>query len=388
VWVLSAISLAVAIGFGVVVPVLPVFAAGFGADELAAGAVVAAFALMRFVAAPLVGRADDRFGHRAVLIAGLVVVAVSSALAGTSHSYVQLLVLRGLGGIGSAMFSVAGMTVLLASVDAARRGRAAGMYQGGFLIGAMAGPAVGGLLAGISMRAPFFFYAGTLGVAALCALGLTRVGAASKADQEPAVPMRTVARDPRFQAACLAQASSGWNTHGTRATLVPLFVAGFLTGDPTQAALVTGVAMAVAAGVQTAFVLPAGAVVDRIGRRVPMIASALVLAVALTAIPWSPGAVVLTIVLSVYAAGSAFIGTAPAAAVGDTGGGDRAIAVFTMSGDLGSIIGPLAAGALATTVGYPTAFALGAILWLATAAAATRMPRPTSERQEPGSPMI
>jgi len=388
VWVLSAISLAVAIGFGVVVPVLPVFAAGFGADELAAGAVVAAFALMRFVAAPLVGRADDRFGHRAVLIAGLVVVAVSSALAGTSHSYVQLLVLRGLGGIGSAMFSVAGMTVLLASVDAARRGRAAGMYQGGFLIGAMAGPAVGGLLAGISMRAPFFFYAGTLGVAALCALGLTRVGAASKADQEPAVPMRTVARDRRFQAACLAQASSGWNTHGTRATLVPLFVAGFLTGDPTQAALVTGVAMAVAAGVQTAFVLPAGAVVDRIGRRVPMIASALVLAVALTAIPWSPGAVVLTIVLSVYAAGSAFIGTAPAAAVGDTGGGDRAIAVFTMSGDLGSIIGPLAAGALATTVGYPTAFALGAILWLATAAAATRMPRPTSERQEPGSPMI
>ncbi|MCL2424611.1 MAG: MFS transporter, partial [Micrococcales bacterium] len=222
VWVLSSISLAVAIGFGVVVPVLPVFAAGFGADELAAGAVVAAFALMRFVTAPLVGRADDRFGHQTVLIAGLVVVAVSSALAGSAHSYTQLLVLRGLGGVGSAMFSVAGMTVLLASVDASHRGRAAGMYQGGFLVGAMAGPAVGGLLAGISMRAPFYFYAGTLAVAALCALGLTRVGTAAIADQAPTVPLRAVAGDPRFQAACLANASSGWNTHGTRAALVPL----------------------------------------------------------------------------------------------------------------------------------------------------------------------
>ena len=376
VWVLSSISLAVAVGFGVVVPVLPVFASTFGANELAAGAVVSAFALMRFVAAPLVGRADDRFGHRAVLITGLVVVAVSSALAGTARSYAQLIVLRGLGGIGSAMFSVAGMTVLLASVDATRRGRAAGMYQGGFLVGAMAGPAVGGLLAGISIRAPFFFYAGTLAVAALCALGLTSVGENAHADRAPAVPLRTVARDPRFQAACLAQATSGWNSNGTRSTLVPLFVAGFLVhDDPTRAALVTGVAMAVAAGVQTALVLPSGALVDRIGRRGPMVAGAGVLAVALTAIPWSPGPVVLAVVLSVYAAGSALIGTAPAAAVGDTGGGDRAIAVFTMSGDLGSIVGPLTAGALAGTVGYRTAFALGALLWLAVAAAAARMPR-------------
>ncbi|MCL2424544.1 MAG: MFS transporter, partial [Micrococcales bacterium] len=124
-------------------------------------------------------------------------------------------------------------------------------------------------------------------------------------------------------------------------------------------------------------VLPAGALVDRIGRRGPIIVGALLLAVALTSIPWSPSAVVLTVVLSVYAAGSALIGTAPAAAVGDTGGGDRAIAVFTMSGDLGAIVGPLVAGALAAWVGYPTAFALGALLWLATAASATRMPQPT-----------
>lgn len=375
VWVLSSISLVVAIGFGVVVPVLPVFAATFGANPLATGAVVSAFAVMRFVAAPLVGRADDRFGHRAVLMTGLIVVGVSSALAGTAQNYAQLIVLRGMGGLGSAMFSVSGMTVLLASVDATRRGRAAGLYQGGFLVGAMAGPAVGGLLAGISLRAPFFFYAGVLGVAALCALGLTSVVTTKAGEPASTVPLGVVAKDSRFRAACLSAFTTGWNANGTRMTLVPLFVAGFLADDLVHAAQITGVTMAIAAAVQTALVLPAGALVDRVGRRGPMIAGALVLAVALVATPWSPGTVVLTALLCLYAAGSALIGTAPAAAVGDTGGGDRAIAMFTMSGDLGSILGPLAAGALADLVGFPTAFALGALLWLATAAAATRMPR-------------
>jgi MFS family permease len=383
VWVLSSISLVVAIGFGVVVPVLPVFAASFGANPLAAGAVVSAFAVMRFVTAPLVGRADDRFGHRAVLMTGLIVVGVSSALTGTAQNYVQLIVLRGMGGLGSAMFSVSGMTVLLASVEATHRGRAAGLYQGGFLVGAMAGPAVGGLLAGISLRAPFYFYAGVLGIAALCALGLTSVAATTTGARASAVPLRDVAQDPRFRAACLSAFTTGWNANGTRMTLVPLFVAAFLADDVVHAALITGVAMAVAAGVQTALVLPAGALVDRIGRRGPMIVGALVLAVALVATPWSPGTVALTACLCLYAAGSALIGTAPAAAVGDTGGGDRAIAVFTMSGDLGSILGPLAVGALAGTVGYRPAFALGAVLWLATAAAAARMPRPTAPREAP-----
>ena len=61
------------------------------------------------------------------------------------------------------MFTVSAFTLLLTSVDSGLRGRAAGFFQGGFLIGGMTGPAVGGLLSAISLTAPFFFYAGTLG---------------------------------------------------------------------------------------------------------------------------------------------------------------------------------------------------------------------------------
>ena len=72
----------VALGFGLVAPALPLFAREFGVGKAAAGAVVSAFALMRLVMAPFVGRLVNAFGERVLLAAGIGVVAVSSALAG------------------------------------------------------------------------------------------------------------------------------------------------------------------------------------------------------------------------------------------------------------------------------------------------------------------
>jgi MFS family permease len=383
VWVLSGISLAVAVGFGVVSPVLPMFATSFGVDEFAAGAVISVFALMRFATAPFVGRMDDRWGHRAVLMAGLLIVAVSSAAAGAAADYPALIVMRGLGGIGSAMFSVAGMTVLLASVDAEHRGRASGIYQGGFLVGAILGPTFGAAFAQISLRAPFFFYAGTLVVAALVTLGLTPVKvlrpekpAPDEPERERIRPIREVVFDARFQSACLANLVHGWNTNGTRSTLVPLFIAAFLATTPAEAALLTGLAMAVAAGVQIVLVFPAGYVVDRYGRKAPMVLGALLAGVCLALIPASTQFAALTGLLALYALGSALLGTAPAAAVADAAGpgGDRALAVYSMTGDLGSILGPLAAGALAHAFGFQSAFLLGAGLWAVSALLSLRMP--------------
>src|SRR6478736_2220231 len=159
-----AVAFAVAVGFGIVAPAIPVFAREFGVSRAAAGAVISAFALMRFVSALLGGRLVDRFGERLVLATGIGIVAVSSAVAGLSQTYLQLLLLRGVGGVGSAMFTVSAASLLQRVVDADQRGRATGLWQSGFLIGAIAGPAIGGPLTAISLRAPFFVYAGTLAV--------------------------------------------------------------------------------------------------------------------------------------------------------------------------------------------------------------------------------
>ena len=121
---LSLVAFAVAVGFGIVAPIIPLFARDFGVSATAAGAVISAFAFMRLVSALGGGRLVDLFGERVVLASGLAIVAVSSLLAGLAQTYAQLLILRGVGGVGSAMFSVSAVTLLLRVVRPDQRGRA------------------------------------------------------------------------------------------------------------------------------------------------------------------------------------------------------------------------------------------------------------------------
>ena len=172
--ILTAVSFTVALGFGIVAPDIPAFARQFGVSTASAASVVSAFALLRVVGALPAGRLVDRFGEHRVMATGIAVVAVSSVLAGLSGSFAQLIVLRGIGGLGSAMFSVSAQTLLLVSVPDDQRGRASGLFSGGFLVGGISGPAVGGLLAAWSLRAPFFVYGGMLVVPAVIAAAVLR----------------------------------------------------------------------------------------------------------------------------------------------------------------------------------------------------------------------
>ncbi|TFD95121.1 MFS transporter [Cryobacterium lactosi] len=388
VYVLGVIAFFVMVGFGVVVPVLPVYVKSFGVGNLEIGAVVSAFALMRFVASPVCGKLIDWAGERTILAVGIGIVAVSSGLVGIAGNYPQLLLLRGAGGIGSAMFTVAAMTLLLRTTAPGIRGRAVGFYQGGFLIGGMAGPALGGLLATISLTAPFFFYAGTLAVAGLIGLVLlqpaTRAGVGATGAAAPLLPLRAVLRDPRFRAACLANFSQGWSSFGVRGALVPVLVVEVLKGPSAW----TGIAFAIAAVAQTLALAPASKFVDTVGRKPAIIGAFLVAAVTITAIPFAPNIVILTVLLSVYGVAAAFMGTAPAASVGDAAGtaGGRPVAIFSMFSDFGAIVGPLVAGLLADTVSYPAAFLLGGLLFVATSLYALRMPAGLPAQSAPEPP--
>lgn len=362
VWVLSLVALLVAIGFGVMVPVLPVFARSFSVSQFQVGAVISAFALARLAMGPFCGRLNRAIGERVALGSGIGIVALSTVGAGLSQSYLQLLVLRGVGGIGSAMFSVAAMSLLLASVGPQLRGRASALYSGGFLIGGMAGPAVGGLLAAISIRAPFFFYAATLVLAGGAGLALLSRRTVTPADKtgEAVLALADVWRRPGYRLACAANFTTGWQAQGARSTLVPLLVVEVLD-RPTSW---TGLAFAVAAIVQAVLLQPAGRLVDTWGRR-PMLAAGLVMCAASSAlIPFAPNMAWLVVSLCVFGAGSAVMSTAPTAMVGDAtaGTGGTPVAVFQMASDLGSIIGPLAVGALADHYPLPIAFGIGAAL--------------------------
>ncbi|MEL4359104.1 MULTISPECIES: MFS transporter [unclassified Luteococcus] len=372
--VLAAIAFCVAVGFGVMVPVLPVFARSFQVTNLMVGMVISSFAAMRLLMSPACAPLITRFGERTVLGVGMFIVAASSGAAGLATTFWALMAMRALGGIGSAMFTVAAMTLLLRTVEPQLRGRASALYSGGFLIGGMAGPAVGGIFAAISLTAPFFFYAATLGVAGV--IGLLLLGKPQQdldRAEKPAMPLGEAVRDVRYRAACVTNFAQGWQSFGVRSSLVPVLVVEGLHRTPSW----TGIAFAIAAVAQTLALGPVGRAVDTIGRRPLMILAGLFTGVAALAMPWSSSIWVLTGILCVYGIGSAAHSTAPTAVVGDVtaGRGGTPIAVFSMMSDLGAIIGPLAAGALADAFGLGLAFGIGGALLLVGAGFSWLMPR-------------
>ena len=383
--VLASIAFFVALGFGIVIPAIPIFAKTFDVSAFAASAVIAVFALMRLVTSPLAGILTDRVGERLTLTSGLAIVAVSSVLAGLAQSYPQLLVLRGIGGLGSSMFTVSATALLLRVTEPAQRGRASAAFQGGFLFGGVAGPAVGGLVLAWSVRAPFFVYAGTLAIATLvAAVFLTgrrvqRLEEAAAAAQGPAADpsqpdprgwaeLRAALSHAAYRAALGVNLLTGLATFGLRAALVPLFVIEGLR----QGAGLSGAAFLVAAATQAIVLLPAGRTADFTGRRPALLygtsatlVGMLGLVVAdLIAGNVTPATVVFFSAMAVLGVGTAFLGSAPAAVVGDVMGGRRGgivIAAFQMVSDLGAVLGPLIAGLLLDALGFNYAFGVGAV---------------------------
>ena len=369
--VLSAVSFTVALGYGIVAPAIPAFGRQFGVSVAAAASVISAFALMRVVGALPAGRLVDRFGERVIMATGIAVVAVSSVLAGFSESFVQLLLLRGVGGLGSAMFSVSAQALLLASVPSEQRGRASGLYSGGFLLGGISGPAVGGIVTAWSLRAPFFLYGGLLLIPTLiAAIVLRSPSHAHKAVARPVgVPGRPdsgfgalvhALRSSAYRAAAAANLADGFAVLGVRGAIIPLFVRDALHRSPVW----TGVGLLLFSALNGVALLPAGRATDLVGRRPVMIAGCAISAGGMAMLAVLPGLWAYLAALAVAGFGSGLLDVAPAAMIGDLlgGRGGTMIAFYQMAGDTGSVTGPIAAGFLVDAASYSAAFALAAAM--------------------------
>ena len=358
---LTGVAFMVALGFGLVAPALPLFASQFGVGNAAAGAVVSAFALMRLLMAPFVGRLVNAVGERLLLAAGIGIVAVSSALAGLSQSYWQLLVLRGAGGIGSIMFSVSAASLLVRVTPSHLRGRAQGVWAGSFLIGLVAGPAVG-TVATFSLRLPFFLYAGTLTVAGLLGLAALRHSelAARQSVRSQPLTLSVALRNRAYLGALAAAFAGEFALIGARSAMLPLYVRDVLHLSASW----VYAAFLVISVVSGALLLPIGKVADTAGRR-PVIVLGLVMgALAFILLPELPaiaGLITATVLIGVAAASDS---VAPGAVMGDVvaGKGGTVVAVFQMAGDLGLVLGPVVTGWVADAAGYSPAFALCAVI--------------------------
>jgi len=350
-----------------IIPAVPIFASSFGVSKTAIGFIISSFAIMRFSSGLISGKLVDRFGERAVLGFGLFMISFFTLLTALSQSYLQLLTFRTLGGLGSSMFSVSAGSLLMRSVSDDCRARAQSLYNGGFLVGGVAGPAFGGILSGISLRAPFFVYSVTLamaGITALVFLSEKRLGvkvdvATSKIGQ---TTLGQAFKLRPFQIALVLAFLSNWVLFGLRSSILPLFV----TEKLGSTASVAGLGITIGALFQGLFLLRAGRFSDEKGRKAALLIGSIFVLFGILTLSFTTKPSLYFISMSLLGLGGAFVGTAPGSVVGDIirGRGGQVIAAWQMAGDAGMIVGPILVGFLTDTYSYQTAFLFSAGIWI------------------------
>ncbi|MFZ0530572.1 MAG: MFS transporter [Propionicimonas sp.] len=386
VWVLVAAAFVIAVGFGLITPVLPSLAQSFGVGAFGSSVVVSVFAFFRLVFAPAGGLLVARLGERPVYLAGLVIVAVSTGATAFAQDYWQLVIFRGLGGIGSTMFTVSAVALLVRLAPESIRARVSAAYATAFLLGGVGGPVIGGLLGSLGLRVPFLVYAVALLVAAGIVAVFLRHASLRPAPGVPTLPPLRVWEawgDSAYRASLGSGFANGWANFGMRNAILPLFAIAVVGRQPW----VAGMALAVFAAGNAAGLAFAGRRADRIGRK-PFILSGLVLSGVATAATGLAQDLATLVLVSVLAGiGAGVLNPAQQASLADVVGRERnggpALAAFQMSQDLGSIIGPIIAGLLVDQGSYPLAFGvtgtitlLAAIPWLHARETHSRRPHP------------
>jgi MFS transporter, DHA1 family, tetracycline resistance protein len=160
------------IGFGIVIPVLPLYAKDYHASETVIGLMLASYSVMQFIFAPILGRLSDRVGRRPVLLLSLIGTSLGFLLMGFAHRLpfgvalfglspvvVWLFLARILDGISGGNISTA-QAYIADVTPPAERAKGMGLIGAAFGMGFIFGPAIGGLMSSFSPEAPFFFAAG------------------------------------------------------------------------------------------------------------------------------------------------------------------------------------------------------------------------------------
>ncbi|MBA2241893.1 MAG: MFS transporter [Chthoniobacterales bacterium] len=146
------------VGFGIVIPVLPLYAERFQASPIAIGWLTGIYSGMQIIFTPILGKLSDRFGRRPVLMLSLAGTAIGFVLMGLAHSLLLLFVARIIAGITGGNISIP--QAYIADVTTPEtRSKWMGMIGAAFGLGFTFGPMIGGVMSRISYSAPFFFAA-------------------------------------------------------------------------------------------------------------------------------------------------------------------------------------------------------------------------------------
>jgi ACDE family multidrug resistance protein len=366
-WVLIGANAVAALGYGVVSPVLPAFARTFGVSMGAVTFSITIFSVMRLCFAPPTGLLVQRLGEQWVYLSGLLIVSLSTGVCAFIHSYWQLLLFRAIGGIGSTMFFISALGLMIRISPPDARGRVAGLFATSFLVGAAAGPLVGSLTAGLGLRAPFLIYGVAVlitTIAVFYALRRSTLGSPAEHTAQ-AVTVRAALRHRAYRASLLSNFATGWAVFGLRMAVVPLFISDVLGRGPRM----TGLALGLFAFGNLVVALPSGHLSDRIGRRTLLIGGFFGCSAATVLLGASSSVSVFLVAAFLGGAASGISASPQQAAIADILGSSArtgtAVSTFQMMVDLGAIVGSMAITEIAEHLSFEWGFVVSAVVLLA-----------------------
>ncbi|WP_292365185.1 MULTISPECIES: MFS transporter [unclassified Methanoculleus] len=231
--------------YGLLIPVFPQYAPRLGVDEPVIGVVFGIYAAMLLLFSIPMGLLSDRVGRRPLIVVGMLLLALATALFGFSTTVTHLVVARTVQGVSAAATWSAGLALLADTCDPSRLGEKMGVALSAVGLGTVLGPVVGGLL---------FEYAGYMATFLVPAVLVASVGLLVFA-----VPVRTCRADgsPRRSpvlprgvflplTACAAAIVTVSGTYGVVDPYLPVYLDAAFSASPATIGLVFAV-LAVAA---------------------------------------------------------------------------------------------------------------------------------------------
>ncbi len=363
------------LGQGLLIPTLPFFAKGLVDSQSLIGLAVAAAGLGTLVADVPVGMALSRLGRRRAMFAGIALVAVATLIAPLLGNFVVLVLCRLVGGVGTALWGLSRHAYITDVAPRAQRGKYLSTFGGVNRIGVFGGPFVGGLIGErFGLAVPFYLTAG-LAVAAgvLALLFIKETGNRSVAPAHAGMAWRSVGKLMKTHAVDLSSAGAAQifvqMIRSGRQLIIPLYGVSIGLGVAEVGTVVT-----IAALVDMVMFIPAGLVMDRLGRKWASVPSFAVMGAGMALIPLASTFGGLLLAASVIGFGNGLgsgsmmtLGAdlAPPDAVGEF------LGIWRFIGDAGGASGPLAVGLIADAVGLATTafclsgtgFVAAGILW-------------------------
>ncbi|MFP4530145.1 MAG: MFS transporter [Halodesulfurarchaeum sp.] len=384
------------VGFGILIPIIPLYAAAFGASEFVVGILLASYSITQFVFAPILGRLSDERGRRPVLLLSLAGSVIAWTLFGLAQALWVLFLARFLAGamggnIAAAQASVADVTT------EANRAKGLGLIGAAFGLGFVFGPAIGGLVsspAALSIAESILpaavpvsqftipsFTAALITfvnlVAAFFLLPETNRGAEARDRERRVAELKRALASPVLAVLVISffLASLAFSGMESMFVLFTKEVYGYGTAMNGYVLAYLGVIIAV---VQGGLV---GRAADIWDEKTLAIGGVSVEFVGLVAVPFAPqlgrflpgvgpvgpGLLALLVVLSILAVGNGFANVSLTTLVSRSAAERDQGSAFGLTQSAGSIaraIGPIVAGALYTGVAYWAPFVAGGLLLL------------------------